>query len=77
METGMNAVQKNIVAFALAGLGVLAGTGLATPAMAQDEVTIGAAAPLTGPRANLGRYFRQGVDLAVSAAESCLRRRPG
>lgn len=35
-------------------------------ASAQNEIVIGAAAPLTGPRANLGRYFRQGVDLAVS-----------
>jgi branched-chain amino acid transport system substrate-binding protein len=35
------------------------------PAAAQEAVTIGAAAPLTGPRANLGRYFKQGVELAV------------
>jgi branched-chain amino acid transport system substrate-binding protein len=62
----MNAVQKKIVAFALAGSSALAGMGFAIPAMAQSEVTIGAAAPLTGPRANLGRYFKQGVDLAVS-----------
>lgn len=62
----MNAVLKTIVAFALGGSGALIGMGFATPAMAQSEVTIGASAPLTGPRANLGRYFRQGVDLAVS-----------
>jgi len=38
----------------------------ATGAMAADDVvTIGASAPLTGPRANLGRYFKEGVDLAV------------
>ncbi len=36
----------------------------ALPAMAAD-VTIGAAAPMTGPRALLGRNFRQGVDMAV------------
>lgn len=62
----MNAVEKKIVAFALAGLSALAGIGFTTSAMAQSEVTIGAAAPLTGPRANLGRYLKQGVDLAVS-----------
>jgi branched-chain amino acid transport system substrate-binding protein len=47
---------------------VLACTGALTaltPALAQEAVTIGAAAPLTGPRANLGRYFKQGVELAV------------
>lgn len=38
---------------------------VALPAHAQDYTVIGAAAPLTGPRANLGRYFKQGVDLAV------------
>lgn len=36
----------------------------AVPAMAAD-LTIGAAAPMTGPRALLGRNFRQGVDMAV------------
>ncbi len=36
----------------------------AVPAMAAD-VTIGAAAPMTGPRALLGRNFRQGVDMAI------------
>lgn len=36
----------------------------ALPAMAAD-LTIGAAAPMTGPRALLGRNFRQGVDMAV------------
>jgi branched-chain amino acid transport system substrate-binding protein len=35
-----------------------------TPAFAQ--VTIGAVAPLTGARAQLGRYYRQGVELAVA-----------
>jgi branched-chain amino acid transport system substrate-binding protein len=34
-----------------------------TPASAQT--TIGASAPMTGPRALLGKYFKQGVDLAV------------
>lgn len=33
------------------------------PAVAQ--VTIGAAAPLTGPRAQLGKYYKQGVELAL------------
>lgn len=42
----------------------LAATLSAAPACAQ--VVIGAAAPLTGPRANLGRYFKQGVDMAVA-----------
>jgi len=32
---------------------------------AAEPLTIGAAAPLTGPRALLGRNYRQGVDLAV------------
>jgi branched-chain amino acid transport system substrate-binding protein len=32
---------------------------------ADAQVVIGASAPLTGPRALLGRNFRQGVDLAV------------
>ena len=36
----------------------------AVPATAAD-VTIGAAAPMTGPRALLGRNFRQGVDMAI------------
>lgn len=42
----------------------LAAAGLAPEAGAQ--VTIGAAAPLTGPRANLGRYFKQGVEMALA-----------
>jgi branched-chain amino acid transport system substrate-binding protein len=29
-------------------------------------VTIGASAPLTGPRAQLGRYYKQGVELALA-----------
>ncbi len=51
------------LAFAAAAL-LAAGAFAPSPALAQ--VTIGAAAPLTGPRANLGRYFRQGVELAVT-----------
>ncbi|WP_077001234.1 ABC transporter substrate-binding protein [Variovorax sp. KK3] len=50
------------LAAALAFTGGLAATA---PAAAQEGVTIGAAAPLTGPRANLGRYFKQGVEMAV------------
>jgi branched-chain amino acid transport system substrate-binding protein len=37
---------------------------VATPGFAQ--VTIGASAPLTGPRAQLGRYYKQGVELALA-----------
>jgi len=48
-------------ALGIAGLSFLA----ALPATAQDVVTIGVAAPLTGPRANLGRYVKQGVEFAV------------
>jgi branched-chain amino acid transport system substrate-binding protein len=40
-----------------------AAVGLAPPAVAQ--VVIGVSAPLTGPRANLGHYTKQGVDMAV------------
>jgi branched-chain amino acid transport system substrate-binding protein len=50
--------------FALAA--ALAAAGAAVPLPAAAQVTIGAAAPLTGPRANLGRYFRQGVELALA-----------
>lgn len=41
----------------------------ATALMAQPvaaQVVIGVSAPLTGPRANLGHYFKNGVDLAVA-----------
>jgi branched-chain amino acid transport system substrate-binding protein len=42
-----------------------ASTGFAVlPAWSQ--VTIGASAPLTGPRAQLGRYYKQGVELALA-----------
>lgn len=41
-------------------------TVLALPAApAWSQVTIGASAPLTGPRAQLGRYYKQGVELAL------------
>lgn len=49
-------------AISAAGL-ALAAACLAQPAQAQ--VVIGVSAPLTGPRANLGQYTRQGVDMAV------------
>jgi branched-chain amino acid transport system substrate-binding protein len=42
----------------------LAAAVLAAPAWSQ--VTIGASAPLTGPRAQLGRYYKQGVELALA-----------
>jgi branched-chain amino acid transport system substrate-binding protein len=38
---------------------------LATVSAAQAQTTIGATAPLTGPRALLGRNYRQGVELAL------------
>jgi branched-chain amino acid transport system substrate-binding protein len=47
-----------------AALALAAAAAMPLPAHAQ--VTIGAAAPMTGPRANLGRYFKQGVDMAVA-----------
>lgn len=53
-------VLRGLAAGALAAVAALA----AVPA--QSQVTIGAAAPLTGPRAQLGRYYKQGVELAVS-----------
>jgi len=56
--------QAKALAFA-ATLTCAGGFAVVAPALAQDVVTIGAAAPLTGPRANLGRYFKQGVELAV------------
>ena len=63
----MNPFPKRIVGLALAAASTLAGAlAVVAPAFAQNEITIGAAAPLTGPRANLGRYFKQGADLAVS-----------
>ena len=40
--------------------------GMLAPAPADAQTTIGAAAPMTGPRALLGRNFKQGVELAVS-----------
>ncbi len=36
----------------------------AVPAV-HAQVTVGAAVPLTGPRAQLGRYYKQGVELAL------------
>ncbi len=50
---------------ALATAALLASAAF-VPLPAAAQVTIGAAAPMTGPRANLGRYFRQGVELAVT-----------
>lgn len=43
----------------------LAATLLAPAAPAVAQVTIGASAPLTGPRAQLGRYYKQGVEMAL------------
>lgn len=54
----------NRFAASLRGLGAAAlATALLAPASAQ--VTIGASAPLTGPRAQLGRYYKQGVEMAL------------
>lgn len=61
----MNPAHRPLKASMAAALALTGGLLFSAPAMAQDAVTIGAAAPLTGPRANLGRYFRQGVELAV------------
>jgi branched-chain amino acid transport system substrate-binding protein len=50
----------------LAAGAVMAGLGLvAAGAPVQAQTVIGASAPLTGPRALLGRNFKQGVELAV------------
>jgi len=43
--------------------GVLAVGSVATASA--DEIKLGASAPLTGPRALLGKYFKEGVDMAV------------
>lgn len=51
-------LKSGVFAGALAAL-VLSG------AAAAADLTIGASAPLTGPRALLGKYFKQGVDMAV------------
>lgn len=61
----MRFVQRPLTACLAAALTLAGSFALLAPAAAQEAVTIGAAAPLTGPRANLGRYFRQGVELAV------------
>lgn len=55
-------MHRNFKAALLAGL--LATGGFAAGAGAAD-LTIGASAPMTGPRALLGKYFKQGVDMAV------------
>ncbi|MFB9949242.1 ABC transporter substrate-binding protein [Rhizobium puerariae] len=55
-------MHRNFKAALLAGL--LAAGGFAGGAGAAD-LTIGASAPMTGPRALLGKYFKQGVDMAV------------
>lgn len=55
-------MRKNFAPTLLAGLIALG--SMATAAVAAD-VTIGASAPMTGPRALLGKYFKQGVDMAV------------
>lgn len=43
----------------------LLASALHATAPAQAQVTLGASAPLTGPRAQLGRYYQQGVELAL------------
>ncbi len=48
------------------GLAAAFATVLALPTVpAFAQVTIGASAPLTGPRAQLGKYYKQGVELAL------------
>ncbi len=49
---------------ALAALATAA--ALAMPAAASAQVVVGASLPLTGPRALLGRYWKQGVDQALA-----------
>jgi len=44
----------------------VAATTMLIAAPAWSQVTIGASAPLTGPRAQLGRYYKQGVELALA-----------
>ena len=61
----MTIPNRSLASALAAALTWAAGIAAVAPASAQEAVTIGAAAPLTGPRANLGRYFKQGVDLAV------------
>ncbi len=54
--------------FSRIGLGTLAlmlGSALLPIGAAYAQGTFGASAPLTGPRALLGQYVQQGVDLAV------------
>jgi branched-chain amino acid transport system substrate-binding protein len=56
----MKFLASSLSLAALAAFGSLA----ATPAAAQ--VTVGASIPMTGPRALLGRYWKQGVDQALA-----------
>jgi len=56
---------KTLRPIALTNILIVFGLTVALPVGAQDAITIGAAAPLTGPRANLGRYLKQGVELAL------------
>ncbi|MBS9721348.1 ABC transporter substrate-binding protein [Tianweitania sp. BSSL-BM11] len=50
---------------ALLSAGLLGAALLGSPAYAQEEISIGAVGPLTGPAANTGKDHRQGLDLAV------------
>lgn len=56
-----------MIRIALRGGGLAAAFAalLAFAAPASAQVTIGASAPLTGPRAQLGKYYKQGVELAL------------
>jgi branched-chain amino acid transport system substrate-binding protein len=58
-------LQPRISLLALALQAALA-FGMLAPVAASAQTTIGAAAPMTGARALLGRNLKQGVDLAVS-----------
>lgn len=54
-------MNRKIKAALLAGV-IAVGT---VASAAADEIKFGASAPLTGPRALLGKYFKEGVDMAV------------
>jgi branched-chain amino acid transport system substrate-binding protein len=60
-------MNKNQAAIRLIAIAALSATALPLPwtSQAQAQTVIGAAAPLTGPRALLGRNYKQGVELAL------------
>ncbi|AMJ61533.1 ABC transporter substrate-binding protein [Bosea sp. PAMC 26642] len=60
-------MNKNQAAIRLIAIAALAAAALplSWTSQAQAQTVIGAAAPLTGPRALLGRNYKQGVELAL------------